>query len=310
MPPPKRKLIPDEQTIVVLDTSPVRNIAYADTTPAWVATFAVMADNGYAFSLADGALAELLAQYIRGSLTDVDLNKILAAISQFLNPDVPILPGKRDILEMIGQSTDAGWSEDEVRDYALRGWAALNDPSLLDEEHRTKLQKALQFDRDEWIRWFKTFDDSYAKWVKGRRGIEEKQPLNQYKHDLLDENFSDLASYSRSLHPDLAVRQDLELRYVWRQWVRTRQEKDGYDPTNPKKVNDGIDLDLYHYLMLPALVVADDKGFHERLADIKSPQCDWFWRPQALAAAWASGKRPRPGWAVPVIDPKETPGAG
>jgi hypothetical protein len=307
---PKRKLIPEEQTIVVLDTSPVRNIAYAEAAPAWVATFAEMADNGYAFSLADGALAELLAQYFRGSLTDAHLNKILAAISQFLNPDVPILPGKRDILAMIGQSTEAGWSEDQVRDYALRGWAALNDPLLLDEEQRKQLQEALQFDRNEWIRWFKTFDDSYAKWVKDRPGIEEKQPLHQYKHDLLDENFSDLASYSRDLHPDLAERQELELRYVWRQWVRTRQEKDGYDPTNPKKVNDGIDLDLYRYLMLPALVVADDKGFHERLVDIKSPQRDWFWRPQALADAWASGERPRPGWAVPVIDQEETQGAG
>lgn len=296
----KRKIILDEQTIVVLDTSPVRNIAYADATPAWVATFAEMADHGYAFSLADGALAELLAQYIRGALVDADLDKILAAISQFLNPDVPILPGKRDIMAMIGESMDAGWSEDDARDYSTRGWAVLNDPSLLDEEGRTKLQEALQFDRNEWISWFTKFDDSYARWVADKPGIEKEHPLNQYKHVLLDENFSNLASYSRFRQPDLATRQDLEMRYVWRQWVRTRQDKDAYDPTSPKKINDGIDLDLYKYLMLPALVVADERGFHERLADIKSPQRDWFWRPQELADAWTSGnKRPRPGWAAP-----------
>ncbi len=39
---PKRKIIPDEQCIVVLDTSPVRNIAQASGTPAWVATFVDM----------------------------------------------------------------------------------------------------------------------------------------------------------------------------------------------------------------------------------------------------------------------------
>jgi hypothetical protein len=307
---PKRKLIPDEQTIVVLDTSPVRNIAYADGPPSWVATFAEMADDGYAFSLADGAFTELLAQYHRGALVDADLDKILAAISQFLNPEVPILPGKRDIMAMIGESADAPWSEDEVRDYSQRGWAVLNDPSLLDDEAWTTLQEALQLDRDEWISWFKKFDDRYARWVADKPGIEKEQPLNQYKHIRLDEEFGELASLSRGLHPDLATRQDLQLRYVWRQWVRTRLAKDGYDPNSPKKVNDGIDLDLYRYLTLPALVVADDRGFHERLADIKSPQLEWFWRPQALADSWARGERPRPIWTPSVIDTEETPGAG
>lgn len=54
--------------------------------------------------------------------------------------------------------------------------------------------------------------------------------------------------------------------------------------------------------MLPALVVADEKGFDERLADIKSLQRDWFWRPQKLADAWTRGERPRPAWAVAVTE--------
>ncbi|CAE6763873.1 hypothetical protein G2912_14625 [Paraburkholderia aspalathi] len=306
---PKRKLIPDEQTIVVLDTSPVRNIAYADATPAWVATFVEMADDGYAFSLADGALAELLAQYNRGSLTDGDLTKILAAISQFLNPDLPILPGKRDIMAMIGESTDGDWCEDDVREFALRGWAVLNDPSLLDEERREELTQALQYDRDEWIGWFAKFDSRYARWTAEQPG-REKQELNQYKHDLLDEELADLAAHGRNPQPTMAMRLDLQMRYIWRQWVRTRQKRDGYDPTSEKKVNDGIDLDLYRYLILPALVVTDDRGFHERLADIKSDQRHWFWRPQALADAWVRGERPRPVWPAPVIAPLETQSAG
>ncbi|PHV19158.1 hypothetical protein CSQ92_27680 [Janthinobacterium sp. BJB446] len=306
---PKRKLIPDEQTIVVLDTSPVRNIAYADAIPAWVATFAEMADDGYAFSLADGALAELLAQYNRGSLTDEGLTKILGAISQFLNPDLPVLPGKRDIMAIIGELTDKEWTEDEVRGFALRGWEILNDPSLLNEEEREGLTQTLQYDRDEWINSFKKFDEGYARWTAALPG-REQQELNQYKHDLLDEELADLAARGRNAHPTMATRLDLQMRYLWRQWVRTRQKKDGYCPTSVKKVNDGIDLDLYRYLILPALVVSDDRGFHEGLMDIKSYQRHWLWRPQALADAWGRGERPQPVWPAPVIEPPETQNAG
>jgi hypothetical protein len=56
------------------------------------------------------------------------------------------------------------------------------------------------------------------------------------------------------------------------QWVRSLQEEDGYNPANKKNRNDGADLDIYHYLMLSALVVAGNSGFHTRIEDIRSPQ--------------------------------------
>ncbi|WP_321817059.1 MULTISPECIES: hypothetical protein [unclassified Paraburkholderia] len=45
-----RKIIPDEQCIVVLDTSLVRDIAHASETPAWFTTFAAISKAGYSFS--------------------------------------------------------------------------------------------------------------------------------------------------------------------------------------------------------------------------------------------------------------------
>lgn len=80
--------------------------------------------------------------------------------------------------------------------------------------------------------------------------------------------------------------------------MRTRKSKEPYDPTSVKKVNDGIDFDLYCYLMLPAFVVASERGFYGEIADIKSLQRDWFWRPEELAAARAVGERPRPIWKL------------
>jgi len=306
---PKRKIIPDEQCMVVLDTSPVRNIAHASATPPWVATFAEMARDGYSFSLADGALTELLSQCLRGSITKPEHARMVRAIESFLSPDLPILPGKQDLMGMIGQSNDPAWSEAELVAFSLHALNVLKDPSLLSEDERAKIGPALQHDRDEWIGWFAKFDRGYARWIAVMPG-RENEPLDQYKHDLLDEELADLAARGRNAHPTMAMRLDLQMRYIWRQWVRTRQQKHGYDPTSEKRVNDGIDLDLYFYLMLPAFVVADDRGFHERLSDIKSDQRHWFWRPQELADAWARGKRPRPVWAAPVIAPQETQNAG
>lgn len=297
----QRKIIPDDQCMVVLDTSPVRNIAHATETPAWVATFAEMSKAGYSFSLADGALTELLFQYLRGSIKKTEHARIVQAIETFLSPDLPVLPGRKDLMGMIGESDDPAWCEDELVTYSRHALTVLKDPSLLTEKERAKIAPALQDDRNEWIAWFAKFDRGYEKWkaeVPGR----EKKPLNMYEHALLDDELADLAAYSRNPHPDMAERLDLLLRYVWRQWVRTRLDKFAYDPTRDSNRNDGIDLDLYRYLMLPAVVVSDDKGFHDRIADIKRPQRAWFWRPQALADAWMRGEPPRPVWSAAVTE--------
>lgn len=299
---PQRKLIPDEQTIVVLDTSPVRNIGH-DGVPAWVATFADMAKNGYSFSLADGACVELLTAHARGSITDHELATIISAAETYLNPAVPVLLGKVDLMRMIGESSaPSGW-EAEALTLSQRAWQVLKAASSTSPEERIGGEDELQEDRDDWIDAFKKFDAAHAEWLSKYPDGEAEHPLNEYEHPALDAALDHLAAGSQTPPPTMAERQDLQMRYIWRQWVRTRKEKHAYDPSSPKKVNDGIDLDLYRYLMLPALVVADDGGFHQRIADIKSPQREWFWRPQALADAWTRGERPRPAWAAAVTDP-------
>lgn len=95
------------------------------------------------------------------------------------------------------------------------------------------------------------------------------------------------------------MRSHLEVMYCWRQFSRMQQTKNGYDPDNIKKRNDGIDFDLYRFLKLRALVVTEDKGFLTGLADIKSYQTTWFYTPRNLANTWASGKSPTPAWPHP-----------
>lgn len=298
---PPRKLIPDEQTIVVLDTSPVRNVGH-DGVPAWVATFADMAKDGYAFSLADGACAELLTAHARGSITDDALETIVNAAERYLNPAIPVMLGKLDLMRMIGESNEPmGW-EAEARTLSLRAWQMLKTASGIPRTERISAEAELQEDRDDWIGAFAKFDAGFEEWLSEDPSREEQFPLHPYEHPLLDLQFRSLAARSVNHHPDMAKRVDLQMRYEWRQWVRFRQKKHGYNPASNKNRNDGVDLDMYPYLMLPALVVAGESGFHSRIADIKSPQLDWFWQPQDLADAWARGERPRPTWDAIAVD--------
>ncbi|HDR9000093.1 TPA: hypothetical protein QDB01_006105 [Burkholderia vietnamiensis] len=84
--------------------------------------------------------------------------------------------------------------------------------------------------------------------------------------------------------------------------MRTRKTKEPYNPGSSNHLNDGIDFDLYRYLMLPAFVVSDDNGFHSKIADIKSPQRTWFKKPEELAAAWERGELSCPTWRAEGSD--------
>jgi hypothetical protein len=75
-----------------------------------------------------------------------------------------------------------------------------------------------------------------------------------------------------------------------------QKEKEPYDPESPKKRNDGIDADLYRYLLLPALIVTQDKAFFGGLSDIQSFQKGWFYTPQLLADEWLNGNQRAPTW--------------
>lgn len=280
--------IPPESCIVVLDASPARNLAYAPECPAWVKTFERMARDGYSFSLADGAFAELLTQFAKGAINEEGFGLMLTRLQMFLNPDLPTLPGKRDILAAIGASnTDPTWSAKEVADLSVRSWEFLNNVAVIPLEKRPTAAEELQEERED---WFALFDQMLAAHNPCCAVLDERGGKQ------LDLAFAHMDRKDKVPLPPLSVRCDLQLRLAWRQYVRSRNTKEAYNPRSPKKRNDGIDFDLYRYLMLPAFVVADDSGFFSKIKNIESFQTSWFWKAEALAAAWESGIHPCPLW--------------
>jgi hypothetical protein len=291
MPKSQRPLVPDDQVIVVLDTAPARNLAYPHQSTQWAETYALMAKQGYSFSLSDGAAAELVEQRYKGALSAEDCSLMCGKLETFLNPELPVLLGKIDIGGMLGLN-EVPWHEDESRLLSLQAWSIVKrcaDPSAPQDSFKQELQD----ERDDWI-------GLHEGWQRLLDKIQEEDPEDPIDVTGLTEGILKTMELSQDrmgvLTPPMSVRSHLSNRYHWRQFARMQKKKEPYDPRSKNKINDGIDADLYHYLALPAFIVSEDGGFFGGLEDIESFQKNWFFRPQALAEEWQQGKNPKPLW--------------
>lgn len=310
---PPRRVIPDDQCIVVIDTSPIRNIAESGSVPPWVGTFAAMAKDGYSFSLADVTFAELLSQRLSGQ-NNGDYDLMISSLNGFLNPEFPVLPGKTDIMQMIGAKPGReGWNEAQVRQMSQGAWGMLlaaklpaTNPSLLTTPPMNStinaaqaqgfLEQMLQEERDDWITMH---SDLKARWE-----ANGKKELHEYEHSELDDALV-RSDHGEDIVPSMTVRNDFQVRFVWRQFVRNQKVKNPYNPSSRKKRNDGIDFDFLRYLALPAFFLAEEQGFDKnKIGDIPSFQTNWILTPQELADAWANGEKPRPQWPAPAHEMK------
>ena len=287
-----RSLIPDDQIIVVLDTSPARNLAHEDT-PEWLDTFIEMSESGYSFSLSEVAGGELMVQYRSGRIPHEDYFKMLDSLEKFLNPKMPVIPGKLDIELMIGIQHDEADIE-ETLELATRAWDLLCCPLEADMNIGPSFETLIEQERLEWNEFLETI--AITTMVHGVE-ISEKNP-DQTSQFLL-KCMADKFYPGVDIDPPMSTRMHLELLYRFRQSARTQLSKKPYNPQNKNKKNDGIDVNLYRYLILPALVVADDKGFFNSIKNIESFQVNWFFRPKELAKAWLDGLSPQPVWPEP-----------
>lgn len=305
---PPRRLIPDDKCIVVLDTSPIRNIAEERTVPPWVDTFAAMAQDGYSFSLGDTSFAEILSQRQNGRNRG-DYGLMTSTLRRFLNPDIPVLPGRIDILQMIGaEPTDSDWSEAEIMACGPHAWRFLDDAKPIPPEsvpflvriwrrlmlllglakREETIPEMCQADRDNWIEMFAVF-----KGIWERNG---KTKLDEYRHADLDQALRTM-DHGERIDPPMSVRCDFQVRFLWRQFVRSQKPAMPYDPSSTKKKNDSLDFDFLRYLSLPAFFLAEERAFSKNaIKDIKSPQTEWIRTPQDLADAWLRGEKPWPRW--------------
>lgn len=293
-----RKLIPLSKTIVVLDTAPLRDIAHGGSAE-WVETFAKMARDGYSFSLADATAAELLTQIRSGRIPREGYEHLITLLKTFLNLDFPVLPGKIDLEGMVGARVEPGLLE-ETTFLSGAAWAQLVDPGAPVDAKGPPLDVLLEEERKEWVEFLER-----TRRMTFYYGIDLEKSDPDDVAEFLADQAGEAYDFGDPIKPPMGARMHLELRYRFRQMARTAQKKDRYDPLNSRKKNDGIDVDLYKYLILPALAVSTDNGFFNSLNSIQSFQKDWIFRPEELANRWLAGERPQPCWPSELFEDEE-----
>lgn len=284
-----RKLIPDDQVIVVLDTSVARRIAHGEAS-GWLDAFAAMAQEGYSFSLSDIAVGELLIWLRSGRSSPEQHEQLVEGLQRFLSSSFPLLPGGIDVQAMIG-AVENPLLQEEVEYLAEAAWRQICDPSLT----VVALGPGLEQIRDEMVvDWAGSLKrvSMHARCggidLAGSNPIDVAELLAEFAGSALDEG--------SDLDPPKSVRMHLEARYRFWQSARTSLRKEPYNPQNKKRENDAIDVDLLCYLQLPAFVVCADMAFIQSLTNLKSFQNEWMMTPSVLADQWRAGARPHPSW--------------
>lgn len=312
-----REFIYRKKCVVVLDTSTARGLAYQKNAPQWVSIFSEMKKDGYLFSLGDAAFMELFVKNQSGAMNSEEVSVMRSHLSKFLCDEMPLLLGKVEIERMIGLSeTSPNWDHDVIH-LSRAGWDAIGNHETF--KNPVAGENLLNEERSEWKRIFLAIEKATEKMINNqidhfyelfsaeytydqfKTKIEKPlseifySTLNEYEHEALNHALEAMNS-GNNIIPSLSIRRDLEVRYIWRQFVRSKKLEKPYNLNARKNVNDGIDFDFYRYLMLPALVVTEDTGFLSRIQDIPSYQTDWFFKAADLAEHWLQGKPHLPKW--------------
>jgi hypothetical protein len=277
---------------IVLDTNVARDLGEMESEPLFLQVFEEMAAAGYVFHLADGAWAELLDQRERGSIGDVVLDRMFVRLDRILNAEAPVFLGNRDVRAFIGEDVEGvAWTQENFVATSQRALAILRAAEVNGEvassEDRTRASaEVLQEAREGWIAHF---DQMLQDFPPTAADDELGGPT-------FDAFVSRVDGESNLPHPPMSKRLDLGLRYAWRQHVRRNRSQEPYDPESHKKRNDGIDFELYYFMMLPCLLVTSDSGFGSRLAPIQSFQRSWIYTPEQLAEARQANSVTLPNW--------------
>lgn len=269
-----RKLIPEEKCIVVLDTNIARYLVKNKYEPDLLDVFVEMKEHGYLFCLSDIAWAELIKQRLNDSIPAQEYEKMLSLLEKFIDMDFPMLPSTEGL-------TDLFFSEDDYEFDFKHAWEQLRTL-----EDKQMLEKNLEEVKNGWLAYFSqcSKDPEIPSLLKSLRNDDPQ----------LCQSFATRFNHYNCV-PPMHIRMDLELKYYTQQAINVANTC--INPCSKKRENDGLDVLLLHYLILPAFLLTEDKIFSsDKLQSIQSFQKEWILNPKKLAMKWCSGEEPRPVW--------------
>jgi len=295
-----RSIIPEDEISVALDNLIIRN--FSCDTPAWLDTFEEMANNKCHFSITDASLAELVNQFERGSVTEEEWAQIISHTSRFISKRLPVLPGKKQLFQMIGVHVcDAGNDFDPFFEavYSQALWSYCSELRNSNDLQEKKFKFSYRGEE---------YGDDFCSgeieeelmrervcWVDAINQFSSNDKVSGNTVEILDAIKVGIDFWSSST-PPLFIRLNLVFQYLLHVIEDKSRSKQPYNPKAKSKKNDGIDFLLSFALAIPALLCTGDKKLIARVGRLSSYQKKWVLKPEELAEAWVSGTFLRPCW--------------
>jgi hypothetical protein len=263
----------------------------------WLEDFKAMGKSGVIFSFADHALAEIIKQLEEGRFTEAEYVEAITACKDFITPDIPLVPGKRQLGQWCQPEPNLAELENHLR-YLRACWHLMTNSKTLKEfgygvdyelqsgeKKKASLNpgQAAQRLEEERTKWRDRFANVPSDWK------DKSLP------DRLKFLAGDLDS-EIDCTPSLTTRLDAALRHENRMVELKSLAKTPYNPLSENNENDGIDFNMSYVFMKRILLCTLDGKYRRPIQDLKSYQSSWIFSPQDLVAARKSGKLVRPGW--------------
>lgn len=258
---------------LALDTCAVRAHVHQDAERPDLTLLA--GQKGVLVSISDVASAELLIALLENRIPWDAWTKRIQELSTVLDPELPILPGGRQLAEMAGLVPSVGASVDDAKAHSRALWRLLASATSPDDLKRgttytdsrgtqgikADLPTAQQVITDERQGWIKFIDKMKSFVTQGGWSLNKVQAI-------VTAGLQPQAGESS----DLAAKLDALSRFLSGRIHQAAEPHEPYDPAGKKRKNDGIDLSLLYALAFPAVICTTDQWFINRVRESGSPQ--------------------------------------
>ena len=288
-----------DQNIITLDTCVCRSLINCRESP-WYDVFCKMRDQGFQFCLADVCSVELMNQFISGQISPDQWRVMIGKLKRFISPLFPILPGKKQLFQIIGTED----KEQDDKDILDVGFEMEYSNALFQMMRKTQksgkvikefvyksktiryqtsnfiteIPVALQTERENWINQVKKHSNDYQ--------MSFEDTVRVMKIDL-DGSFQNSIPLSHRM--DLLIKRLVDVSFM------ATKRKEPYNPCSQKRKNDGIDFVALFTIILPSRFCTLDH-MKNCLQNLKSFQKDWVLKPQEIADLYNAGQLKRLCW--------------
>ncbi len=277
-----REIIPDNQTIIALDTNVFRNLCYDE--PSWVDCFDAMSVKNYHFCLTDIAYLEIINQLENSQISAEDLIKAVRQTQQFISDVLPILPGRANLIKMCGirdkDQTDPFDSKDEI-EFSKSCWLELEKINTTADLSNLPVipgeaEKLIVKERKAWIGFIKNII-----------------PYSSNSSDRINA-ISDELDKQYASSPKFSERIEIVIHFLDHYFSMLKNPQP-LNPQSKKRKNDGIDFLLTFAVGLPAILCTEDH-IRKLLNTFNSYQKDWVMTPEEIEKSWNEGVFTDPQW--------------